>query len=183
MRHLSSAATVNGRQSGGCPSDRSELAGMVRHGLAHRPMHPNDLGYRRPAQISQIWISGCPARSELASAPNGGSVRFADVEDRSRGVKRRPRPRDFDRRARRSQIRWGWPARWPAFARAGKLLWQASGMQMDEMLRNHWRSSNGHAKPADDSVRVCCGGTTGRVCLVQMSSPDPVTSWRGASRT
>ena len=124
------------------------------------------------------------ARSDdPVAAQDGGSVRFADVEDRSRGVKRRPRPRDFDRRARRSQIRWGWPARWPAFARAGKSLWQASGMQMDEMLRNHWRSSNGHAKPADDSVRVCCGGTTGRVCLVQMSSPDPVTSWRGASRT
>ena len=30
-----------------------------------------------PAQISQIWISGCPAGSELASAPNGGYLRSA----------------------------------------------------------------------------------------------------------
>lgn len=40
-------------------------------------------------------------------------------------------------------------------APAGKRLWQVSGMQVDEMLRNHWRSSKGHAGPADDSVRVC----------------------------
>ena len=28
-----------------------------------------------PAQISQIWISGCPASSELASAPNDGYLK------------------------------------------------------------------------------------------------------------
>ena len=88
----------------------SQGAGSIRlgHGNPQQPKH-NYL----------IWAHSVAAASMSATRPIGGSVRFADVEGRSRGVKRRPRPRDSDRRARRSQIGWGWPPRWPAFARAG----------------------------------------------------------------
>jgi len=59
--------------------------------------------------------------------------------------------------------------------RAAELLWQISGMPVEEMLRTYWHATEGHASRLTIVSGCVLRRDDGPGVLVQLSSPDRVS--------